>query len=156
MTPAVRLLIQAEVPFELTEYSHDPKAPAYGDEAAEALRVSTQSVFKTLLAKLDNGRFVVAVIPVAYQLDLKALARAASIKKAVMADPSEAERVTGYLVGGISPLGQKKPLPTFIDDSIKTLELVHISGGRRGLEISLAPNDLIHQTDATLSPLTKM
>ncbi|GHC24900.1 Cys-tRNA(Pro) deacylase [Aidingimonas halophila] len=155
MTPAVRQLTQAKVPFELKEYSHDPKTPAYGEEAVKALGLSADAVFKTLLARLEDGRLVVAILPVSRQLNLKALAKAASAKKATMAEPAEAERVTGYLVGGISPLGQKKALPTFIDNTVEQLDLVHVSGGRRGLEIALAPNDLKHLTKATLASLTQ-
>ncbi|EPC01822.1 hypothetical protein L861_21595 [Litchfieldella anticariensis FP35 = DSM 16096] len=156
MTPAVKALERAGMDFTLKEYSHDPKAPAYGEEAAEALGLSSREVFKTLLARLDDDRLVVAIVPVAAQLDLKALARAAKAKRARMADPSEAERATGYVVGGISPLGQKKRLPTFLDTSAENLPLLHVSGGRRGLEIALAPADLERLTQATLANLARI
>lgn len=155
MTPAVRALERAGIDFSLMEYAHDPKAPAYGKEAAEALGLSPAVVFKTLLARLDDERLVVAIVPVDAQLDLKALARAAGAKKAHMADPGEAERATGYVVGGISPLGQKKRLATFLDTSASTLGTLHISGGRRGLEISLAPTDLERLTQARLVALAR-
>ncbi|MAX31773.1 MAG: Cys-tRNA(Pro) deacylase [Halomonadaceae bacterium] len=148
MTPAVRTLKAAGIDFQLTEYSHDPRAEAFGEEAAKTLGLAAQTVFKTLLAKLDDGRLVVALVPVSARLDLKALAKAAGARKATLAEPSLAERTTGYVVGGISPLGQKKRLPTFLDESAMALSTLHVSGGRRGLEISLAPDDLVTLTDA--------
>lgn len=148
MTPAVRVLERAGVAFELKEYHHDPKTPAYGQEAADALGLSEHDVFKTLLARLDDGRLVVALVPVASQLDLKGLARAAKAKKASMADPEEAERSTGYVVGGISPLGQRKRLATYLDISATTRDILYISAGRRGLEIGLSPQVLSELTQA--------
>lgn len=155
MTPAVRALERAGVTFTLKEYAHEPGSPAYGEEAAESLGLSPQEVFKTLLTRLDDNHLVVAIVPVANQLDLKALARAAGGKKARMAEPDEAERATGYVVGGISPLGQKKRLATFLDASASQLATVHVSGGRRGLEIALAPADLISLTQARLVELIR-
>lgn len=155
MTPAVRLLERAGIAFALKEYPHDPKAPAYGEEAAEALALSPDEVFKTLLARLDDGRLVVAIVPVSVQLDLKALARAAGAKKARLAEADEAERTTGYVVGGISPLGQKKRLTTFLDIRATTLATIHVSGGRRGLEIALAPRDLERLIQARLADLAR-
>ncbi|WP_304526367.1 Cys-tRNA(Pro) deacylase [Halomonas sp. I5-271120] len=148
MTPAVRALEAAIIDFQLTEYAHDPRAEAFGEEAAKALGLASQTVFKTLLAKLDDGRLVVALVPVSARLDLKALARAAGARKATLAEPALAERTTGYVIGGISPLGQKKRLPTFLDDSAMALSTLHVSGGRRGLEIGLAPDDLVALTGA--------
>ena len=148
MTPAVRELQRAGVDFELLDYSHDPAAPAYGEEAARALGLPPQSVFKTLLANLDAKRLVVALVPVSGSLDLKALARAAGGKRASMADASVAERATGYIVGGISPLGQKQRLETFIDTGAQRLPCIYVSGGRRGLELALAPTDLQRLTSA--------
>ncbi|MHB0776900.1 Cys-tRNA(Pro) deacylase [Halomonas sp. WWR20] len=155
MTPAIRLLKQSATPHDVLEYVHDPDAPAYGEEAARALALDPASVFKTLLSALDDGRLVVALVPVTGTLDLKALARAAGAKKAAMAEAALAERTTGYVLGGISPLGQKKRLPTFIDASAARLEKLHVSGGRRGLEIGLTPQALMALTDATLAPLAK-
>ncbi|UYG08111.1 Cys-tRNA(Pro) deacylase [Halomonas sp. M4R1S46] len=155
MTPAVKVLEQAGVAFALASYAHDPRRPAYGEEAAEALGLSPWEVFKTLLARLDDGRLAMAIVPVASQLDLKALARAAGARKAVMADPAEAERATGYVVGGISPLGQKKRLAAFVDDSAEPLAALHVSGGRRGLEIRLAPRDLARLLEARFAPLAR-
>lgn len=155
MTPAIKALEKARVEFEVTSYEHDPRAPAYGEEAAHTLGLSTDEVFKTLMARLDADTLVVAIVPVSRQLDLKALARASGARKAAMATTDEAERATGYVVGGISPLGQKKRLATFIDDSCQSLDTVHVSGGRRGLELSLSPRDLIDQTRATVASIAR-
>ena len=155
MTPAVKVLEQAGVAFQLDSYVHDPRTPAYGEEAARALGLPADQVFKTLLARLDDGRLVVAIVPVPCQLDLKALARVAGARKASLADSAEAERATGYVVGGISPLGQRKRLPTFLDESARALEAIHVSGGRRGLEIRLAPGDLARLTGAREAPLAR-
>ncbi|MBB3142722.1 Cys-tRNA(Pro) deacylase [Halomonas organivorans] len=155
MTPAVKALEKAGVAFETASYQHDPRRPAYGEEAAEALGLPAETVFKTLLAKLDDGRLAMAIVPVPTQLDLKALARAAGARKARMADPIEAERATGYVVGGISPLGQKKRLPAFIDASAEALTRFHVSGGRRGLELALAPADLADLLSASFAPLAR-
>ncbi|MDI5919630.1 Cys-tRNA(Pro) deacylase [Halomonas sp. LR5S13] len=155
MTPAVKVLEQAGVAFTLAEYDHDPRSPTYGEEAARALGLSPEAVFKTLLARLDDGRLVMAMVPVSAQLDLKALARAAGSRKASLADPAEAERATGYVVGGISPLGQRKRLAAFLDISAERLATLHVSGGRRGLEICLAPDDLARLTGACLAALAR-
>lgn len=155
MTPAVKVLEKAGVAFRLDSYAHDPRTPAYGEEAARSLGLPAEEVFKTLLARLDDGRLVVAIVPVPCQLDLKALARAAGARKASLADPAEAERATGYVVGGISPLGQRKRLPTFLDERAREFEAIHVSGGRRGLEIRLAPDDLVRLTAAREAPLAR-
>ena len=148
MTPAVKALERAGVRFALREYAHDPRAGSYGLEAAEALGVDPESVFKTLLARLDGRELVVAIVPVSASLDLKALARAAGAKRAEMADPRDAERSTGYVLGGISPFGQKKRLRCVLDASADEHATVHVSGGRRGLEIAIAPGDLAAVTGA--------
>ncbi|MDN3521271.1 Cys-tRNA(Pro) deacylase [Halomonas ramblicola] len=155
MTPAVKLLEEAGVDFALAEYHHDPRTPAFGEEAAQALGLSPDEVFKTLLARLDDGRLAVAIVPVSGQLDLKALARAAGARRATMADAAEAQRATGYVVGGISPLGQKRRLPTFLDASAESQAAIHVSGGRRGLEIRLAPAELLALTAGRLAPLAR-
>ncbi|MDX1466083.1 MAG: Cys-tRNA(Pro) deacylase [Halomonas sp.] len=155
MTPAVKALEKAGVPFQLDSYAHDPRTPVYGEEAARALGLPADEVYKTLLARLDDGRLVVAIVPVPCQLDLKALARAAGARKASLAEPAEAERATGYVVGGISPLGQRRRLPTFLDESARAREAIHVSGGRRGLEIRLAPSDLARLTGAREAPLAR-
>ena len=155
MTPAIRQLEKAGVDFTLVEYDHDPRTPAYGEEAARALGLAAEEVFKTLLARLDDGRLAVAIVPVSHRLDLKALARAAGARRAAMAEADEARRATGYVIGGISPLGQKRRLPTFLDASAETLPAMHVSGGRRGLEIRLAPVDLVRLTGARQAPLAR-
>ncbi|WP_115718374.1 Cys-tRNA(Pro) deacylase [Gallaecimonas mangrovi] len=155
MTPAIVLLEKQQVPHQILSYHHDPKAPAYGLEAADALALPYAQVFKTLLAKLDTGKLVVALVPVDKHLDLKRLAKAAGGKKAEMAVPAEAEKATGYVVGGISPLGQKKRLALFLDDSASGFDMIHVSAGKRGLEVSLNPSDLIQLTGGQLAALAK-
>ncbi|MFC8371164.1 MULTISPECIES: Cys-tRNA(Pro) deacylase [unclassified Streptomyces] len=151
-TPATVALTAAGVPFTVHSYEHDPAHPSYGEEAAEAMGVSPDRVFKTLVADVD-GTLTVAVVPVAGQLDLKALASAVGGKRATMADPTLAERTTGYVRGGISPLGQRKKLPTVVDDSATRHETICVSAGRRGLEVELTPTDLTTLTSATLAPI---
>jgi Cys-tRNA(Pro)/Cys-tRNA(Cys) deacylase len=147
-TPATTALSRAGVSFTMHRYQHDPAAPSYGLEAAEAIGVQAGQVFKTLLADVD-GRLVVAVVPVVGSLDLKALATATGGKRAAMAASAAAERATGYVVGGISPLGQRRRLPTVVDASAIEFGIVYVSAGRRGLDIGLAPADLIRLTGAT-------
>jgi Cys-tRNA(Pro)/Cys-tRNA(Cys) deacylase len=147
-TPATTALSRAGVSFTMHRYQHDPAAPSYGLEAAEAIGVQADQVFKTLLADVD-GRLVVAVVPVVGSLDLKALATATGGKRAAMAASAAAERATGYVVGGISPLGQRRRLPTVVDASAIEFGIVYVSAGRRGLDIGLAPADLIRLTGAT-------
>jgi Cys-tRNA(Pro)/Cys-tRNA(Cys) deacylase len=149
-TPATVALTSAGVAYTLHEYDHDPRAASYGLEAAEALGLPPDQVFKTLMASLD-GSLVVGIVPVSGQLDLKALARALGARKAAMADPAAAERATGYVVGGISPLGQKRPHPTVLDSSALDQERVLVSAGRRGLDVELSPADLVTLTSATVS-----
>jgi Cys-tRNA(Pro)/Cys-tRNA(Cys) deacylase len=150
-TPAVVAVQRAGVEHRVLEYEHTG-GEAYGPEAAEALGADPARMFKTLVATID-GALVVAVVPVLARLDLKALAAAAGAKRATMADPSEAERVTGYVVGGISPLGQRRRLRTFVDESAAGFATVLVSGGRRGLELELAPDDLVRLTGGTVAPL---
>ncbi|CAM5331333.1 MULTISPECIES: Cys-tRNA(Pro) deacylase [Streptomyces] len=151
-TPATVALTAAGVDFTVHAYDHDPSHPSYGEEAAEAMGVSPERVFKTLVADVD-GSLVVGVVPVAGSLDLKALAAAVGGKRATMADPALAERTTGYVRGGISPLGQRKKLPTVIDDSADSHATICVSAGRRGLEVELAPGDLAKLTEAVLAPI---
>ncbi|MFJ4353642.1 MULTISPECIES: Cys-tRNA(Pro) deacylase [unclassified Pseudomonas] len=146
MTPALDLLKKARAEHRVHSYEHDPKSASYGLEAAEKLGLDPQQVFKTLLASSEKGELLVAVVPVVGTLDLKALAHAAGVKKCEMADPAAAQRATGYLVGGISPLGQKKRLRTFIDDSAHNFATIHVSAGRRGLEVELAAAVLAEHT----------
>jgi len=151
-TPATVALTKANVPFTAHSYAHDPAAGSFGTEAAEAMGVVPGRVFKTLLAEVD-GKLAVAVVPVSGSLDLKALASAVGGKKAAMADPAAAERSTGYVLGGISPLGQRKPLRTVVDESALGFETVFCSGGRRGFEIELAPADLVRLTSAVTASI---
>jgi Cys-tRNA(Pro)/Cys-tRNA(Cys) deacylase len=151
-TPATAMVAKAKVEHRIHEYHHDPAAPSYGLEAAEQLGVDPAGVFKTLVAAVD-GRRVVAVVPVAARLDLKALAAAAGSRRAVMAEPADAERATGYVVGGISPLGHRKRLPVVLDESLRDRPTVLVSAGRRGLQLELAPADLARLTGATFAAL---
>lgn len=151
-TPATVALTAADVPYTVHAYAHDPAHPSYGEEAAEAMGVSPDRVFKTLVADVD-GALTVAVVPVAGQLDLKALATAVGGKRAAMADPALAERTTGYVRGGISPLGQRKKLPTVLDESAWAHATICVSAGRRGLEVELSPDDLAKLTEAVMAPI---
>lgn len=152
MTPAIMAAKKAKIPFSVHEYSHERDCRSYGLEAAEKLRLDPARIFKTLIADL-GGELVVGIIPVTAMLSLKNIALAAGSKKAVMADKAAAERATGYVLGGISPLGQKKRLRTFIDDSAAKHATVLVSAGRRGLEIELCAQDLARLTNAAFAPL---
>lgn len=153
-TPATAALTALGVGFLPHSYEHHPGTAGYGIEAADALGVEAGRVFKTLLADAD-GSLVVAVVPVTGQLDLKALATAVGAKRAAMADPALAERKTGYVVGGISPIGQKTRLRTVLDESASGFPTVFVSGGRRGFDIELAPTDLVSVTGASLAPIAR-
>jgi Cys-tRNA(Pro)/Cys-tRNA(Cys) deacylase len=153
-TPATALLARLGVTHSVHTYDHDPRHGAYGLEASDALGVAPERVFKTLVAEVD-GALTVGVVPVAGHLDLKALAAAAGGKKAVMAGVAAAERATGYVTGGISPLGQRKRLPVVIDSSALEFATVFCSGGRRGLEIELAPADLVRATGARVAAIAQ-
>ena len=154
MTPAVIAAKKVGIDFTLHSYTHDPAAVSYGIEAAEKLGVAPDRVFKTLVAQLDAKRYAVAVIPVSEMLSLKHLAAAAKAKKAWMADGADVERISGYVLGGVSPLGQKKKLETFIDASAKHFATIFVSAGRRGLEIELSPENLRAMTKAVFAPLS--
>lgn len=153
-TPATLALARAGIAFTPRPYAHDPAAASYGLEAARELDLDPDRVFKTLLVDAD-GTLVVGVVPVAGQLDLKALASAVGAKKAVMAEPARAKRKTGYVLGGISPVGQKSTLPTVIDESALLFDTVFVSGGRRGFDIELAPADLARATSATFASIAR-
>ena len=153
-TPATVALLRSGIPFTPHFYTHEASLTSFGLEAAEKLTVAAARVFKTLLADAD-GRLVVGVVPVTGQLDLKALAAAVGTKKAVMADPSLAERKTGYVVGGISPIGQKSSLPTVVDESALAFDTVFVSGGRRGFDIELTPTDLARAASAVFAPIAR-
>jgi Cys-tRNA(Pro)/Cys-tRNA(Cys) deacylase len=152
-TPATALLGKQKIRYVAHTYQVDPKATSYGEAAAAALGVHPDRVFKTLVATVD-GRLAVGVVPVSATLDLKALAAALGGKRGAMADPAAAQRATGYVTGGISPFGQRTRLPTVVDSSAGTLETIFVSGGRRGLQVEVAPDDLIRLTGATLAPIT--
>ncbi|MFD3802703.1 Cys-tRNA(Pro) deacylase [Streptomyces sp. NPDC058611] len=153
-TPAIVALTAAGVSFATHAYEHDPAHPSYGEEAAEAMGVSPAQVFKTLVTDVD-GVLTVAVVPVSGSLDLKALATAVGGKRAAMADPVLAERTTGYVRGGISPLGQRKRLRTVLDASASDRATICVSAGRRGLEVELSPADLAALTGAVLAPIAR-
>jgi Cys-tRNA(Pro)/Cys-tRNA(Cys) deacylase len=155
VTPAVEAARRAGIDHEVVEYEHDPGAESYGIEAADALGVPGEQVFKTLIAEVDGRTLAVGIVPVTAQLDLKALAAAAGGRKAAMAASDAAQRATGYVLGGISPLGQKRRLLTVVDESALALEHMYVSAGRRGLEIALAPGDLVRLTDARVAPIAR-
>ena len=150
MTPATKLLKANKIDFSIHEYEHDANAKSFGLEAAEKLNLRVEEVFKTLLVT-DEKNYFVAILPVHHQLNLKKVAQAVGAKKLKMSDPKDAERLTGYLVGGISPVGQKKRLKTVIDQSAVQLEKLYVSGGKRGLDIGLKPQDLAKVLSATLA-----
>ncbi len=151
-TPATVALTAAGIPFTVHAYEHDPAAASYGLEAAEALGVEPDRVFKTLLADTELG-LVVGVVPVTGMLDLKALAAAVGAKRATMADPAVAERKTGYVVGGISPIGQKTRLRTVLDETAQLWDTVFVSGGKRGMDVELSPTDLLAVTAGDIAAI---
>lgn len=153
-TPATLALTKAGIAFTSHAYEHDPGAASYGLEAAAALGLAPETVFKTLLAMVD-GAPAVAIVPVSTTLDLKALAAARGGRRAEMADGPTAQRLTGYVIGGISPIGQKRRLPTVIDDSAMGLTQMYVSGGQRGFDIGLSPADLETVTGATFAPIAR-
>ena len=155
MTPAINLLKRARIKYTVHTYNHDPELKAFGDEAVEKLNLSAEQVFKTLVVSVDNNGLAVAVLPVSRQLNLKEFARAIGVKKVKMADQKSVERTTGYIVGGVSPVGQKKRLNTVIDQSAQQFETIYVSGGKRGLQIELAPEDLMAQTRAGYKDIGK-
>ena len=153
MTPAINTATKNNVIHHIHEYSHDEASESYGDEAAQKLGISSDRVFKTLVVNIDNNALVVAVIPVSAMLSMKLIAKAYQGKKATMALKIDVERSTGYVLGGVSPLGQKKRLSTFLDSSANKFTTVFVSAGKRGLEIELNPQDLQTLTQATLTDI---
>jgi Cys-tRNA(Pro)/Cys-tRNA(Cys) deacylase len=146
MTPAINIVKKYKTSHNIHEYSHDETSESYGLEAAEKMGIAEARVFKTLVVELDNKELAVGVIPVSSMLSMKLMAKAVGVKKATMADKSDVERSTGYVLGGVSPLGQKKRLKTVVDASAKNYSTIYTSAGRRGLEIELSPDDLIALT----------
>ena len=155
MTPAVNQAKKAKIDYTLHQYDHDPSAESYGEEAAEKLNLSPDRVFKTLVIELETGELAVALVPVCGMLDLKAAAGLLERKKAKMADKKDVERATGYVLGGVSPLGQKKSLAFIIDESAREFDTLFVSAGRRGLEIELSPRDLGKLTRARFGRIRK-
>ncbi len=153
MTPAINIARKAGIPHQTHEYAHDPGHASYGLEAAEKMGVAPERVFKTLVVILETKELVVAVVPVSAMLNMKQIARAAAAKKAAMAPAADVQRSSGYVLGGVSPLGQKKRLRTFIDASAQTFTTMFVSAGRRGLEIELSPADLARLTNGTFADL---
>ncbi len=153
MTPGINAAKKNKIAHTIHEYSHDESSESYGLEAAEKMGVPAERVFKTLVVILDNKALAVGVIPVSSKLSMKLIAKAAAAKKASMADKSDVERSTGYVIGGVSPLGQKKRLNTIIDSSAKSYSTIYVSAGRRGLEIELNPDDLTELTNGVLAEI---
>jgi len=155
MTPAINLLEASGVAYSVHEYERGEELKDFGREAAESLGLPFDQVFKTLVVDLDDGRgLAVAVLPVSCLLSMKLVAAALGAKRAAMADQRAAERSSGYVVGGISPLGQKRVLPTVVDETAELFDEIYVSGGRRGLDIAVAPTDLIDLLDAVVAPIT--
>ncbi len=153
MTPAINSLKKANIKHNIHSYDHDPKSKAYGEEAAEKLNVSFDRLFKTLVVSIENKVLAVAVVPVSKQLHLKSFAKSLKAKKVKMADKTFVERSTGYLLGGVSPIGQKKRLTTIIDESALSFDTIYVSAGKRGLQVELSPNDLGAQINATFDKI---
>lgn len=151
MIPAIDIAKKHNIIHTIHEYSHDASSASYGQEASEKLAVSASIVFKTLVVKLDNKELAVAIVPVTCQLNMKLVAKSLKAKKAAMA----LERSTGYVLGGVSPLGQKKPLITIIDNSAKQFDTIFVSAGRRGLEIELSPQDLLALLNAQYAHISQ-
>ena len=153
MTPAIDLLKKQKIPFEVLSYEHDKNNSHYGSEAVEKLNLNSDKVFKTLVLETHEGQLIVAVTPVSQQVNLKQLAKLCGAKKVVMAAPQKVQVSTGYILGGVSPLGQKKRLATFIHSSALHFDTIFVSAGKRGLEIALSPTDLALLTNAKFGDL---
>jgi Cys-tRNA(Pro)/Cys-tRNA(Cys) deacylase len=155
MTPGINIARKHNIAHTVHEYTHDSAHESYGLEAAEKLGVAEARVFKTLVVSLDNRELAVAVLPVSTMLSMKLMAKACGTKKAAMAAPADVERATGYVLGGVSPLGQKKRLKTIIDVAAQDFPTIYISAGRRGLEIELCPDDLNHLVNGVFAPISQ-
>jgi len=155
MTPGINVAKKNKIKHTIHEYDHDPASESYGTEAAQKLGLSEERVFKTLVVALDGQVLAVGVVPVCSMLNMKLMAKAAGAKKAAMAEKAAVERATGYVLGGVSPLGQKKRLPTIIDASAKNFSTIYVSAGRRGLEIELAPEDLRLLVNGTFAAISQ-
>lgn len=153
MTPAIRFLEKQQCIFEIFTYQHEAGAASFANEAAEKLKLSPETVFKTLVLALDTGRFAVAILPATQQLSMKKLAKALGAKKAHMADAQKVQTITGYVLGGVSPFAQKKVLPVVLDSRANELDVIYVSGGKRGLEIKIAPQQLTDLLTAKLSDI---
>jgi len=156
MTPAIELATKYKVAFSVHQYQHNSNVESYGDEAAASLGIDPKQVFKTLVVELNSGELAVGVVPVCGSLNLKAIACEASAKKASMADKLKVQRSSGYVLGGVSPIGQRKPLTTIIDRSAKNFSTIYVSAGKRGLEIELSANDLANLTNATFADISSL
>jgi Cys-tRNA(Pro)/Cys-tRNA(Cys) deacylase len=154
MTPAINAAKKAKIAFSIHEYDHDPNAESFGLEAAEKLGVDIDRVYKTLVLAVDGNELAVSVVPVAKRLDLKTLASSLAVKKSSMADQKDAERATGYVVGGISPIGQRKRLRTVIDESALLYDTIFVSAGKRGVDIELSPHDLAKLVNGTFASIS--
>jgi len=155
MTPAVNCLKKAKIIHKIHSYDHDPKSNAYGEEAAEKLNISFDRIFKTLIVSVDDEKFMTALVPVSKHLDLKELVKTTGSKKAKMAEKQDVERMTGYILGGVSPIGQKKSLATVMDISALNFDTIYVSAGRRGLQIELSPQDLASLTHAVYFEISR-
>lgn len=153
MTPAIKLLRQCKVDHSIHEYQHDASSESFGLEAAEKLGFDPGRVFKTLVVRLDKEQMAVGIVPVSSMLNMKLMAKACGAKKAAMASPAEVERATGYVLGGVSPMGQKKRLNTIIDSSAGNFGTILVSAGKRGMDIELSPEDLAKLTNAGFAPI---
>jgi len=154
MTPAINLAKQKKIPHLIHQYEHDEAASSYGLEAAQKLNVDASRIYKTLVVEQDSGQLAVGIVPVEFSLNLKQLAKALKTKKVHMAEVKKVERTTGYVLGGVSPLGQKKRLPTILDESAHQFKTIFVSAGRRGLEIELAPADLLTLTGGRFAAIS--
>ena len=155
MTPAVKQCQKYKISFTLHQYQHDVNAASYGLEAAEKLAVDSKHIYKTLIVETESKKLAVAIVPVTKQLNLKSIATALKCKKVTMADPKRVQSSTGYVLGGVSPLGQKRSLVTIIDSSCRLLHSMYVSGGKRGLEIELSSDDLASLTKGEFEKIAK-